>query len=275
MTESGYCAPRFIRAICGMCLPVMLATCSQSVDGNRVTGLQQDIVVPEASNPVKPVPSVLLFSGIGSSQNDVAAIERLLNERHLSYAIVNSQQLNEMHQSQLQSYRLLIVPGGNFVDMGNNLTVSATVNVRSAVTGGLNYLGICAGGFLAGSFPVPYKSFNLTSGIKFGFYSAEKSGIRKAAIEITTAEGPTLDQYWEDGPELSGWGDPVAKYPNGKPAVAEGFAGSGWVILTGIHPEAPEAWRRELDFKTPVNASNAYAMTLIDAALNRRSLPHY
>ena len=102
MTESGYCAPRFIRAICGMCLPVMLATCSQSVDGNRVTGLQQDIVVPEASNPVKPVPSVLLFSGIGSSQNDVAAIERLLNERHLSYAIVNSQQLNEMHQSQLQ-----------------------------------------------------------------------------------------------------------------------------------------------------------------------------
>ena len=148
-------------------------------------------------------------------------------------------------------------------------------HVRNAVTGGLSYLGICAGGFLAGAFPAPYKSFDLTSGVKFGFYSAEKSGIRKAAVRITTAQGPALDQYWEDGPELSGWGDPVATYPDGKSAVAEGFAGNGWVILTGIHPEAPESWRSELDFKTPASASNAYAMTLIDAALTRKRLPHY
>jgi hypothetical protein len=111
--------------------------------------------------------------------------------------------------------------------------------------------------------------------VKFGFYSAESSGIRKAAVTITTAQGTALDQYWEDGPELSGWGYPVALYPDGKPAVAEGFAGDGWVIITGIHPEAPESWRRELDFKTPVSESNAYAITLIDAALNRRRLPHY
>ena len=159
--------------------------------------------------------------------------------------------------------------------MGNSLTVGTTENVRNAVKDGLNYLGICAGGLLAGSFPVPYKSFDLTSGVKFDFYSAEKSGIRKAAVRITTAEGPALDQYWEDGPELSGWGDAVATYPDGKPAVVEGFTGNGWVILTGIHPEAPETWRRELAFATPVSASNAYAMTLIDAALNRKRLPHY
>jgi hypothetical protein len=59
------------------------------------------------------------------------------------------------------------------------------------------------------------------------------NGVRKASLRITTAEGPALDQYWEDGPELSGWGDAVAAYPDGKPAVAEGFAGNGWVILTG------------------------------------------
>jgi len=56
----------------------------------------------------------------------------------------------------------------------------------------VDYLGICAGRFLAGSFPAPYNSFDLSSDVKFGFYS---NGIRKAAVRITTAEGPALDQY--------------------------------------------------------------------------------
>jgi glutamine amidotransferase-like uncharacterized protein len=275
MIRSGSRASRFVTAVCGTCLLVILAACSRSADRDDVAGLQQSVVAPAHSRPAKPEPSILLFSGTGSSHNDVAAIEVVLNENHLRYALVNSEQLNQMNQSQLQSYRLLIVPGGNFLDMGNSLTVGATESVRRAVTGGLSYLGICAGGILAGAFPAPYKSFNLTSGVKFGFYSAESSGIRKAAVTITTAQGTALDQYWEDGPELSGWGYPVALYPDGKPAVAEGFAGDGWVIITGIHPEAPESWRRELDFKTPVSESNAYAITLIDAALNRRRLPHY
>ena len=69
-----------------------------------------------------------------------------------------------MSESQIREYRLFIVAGGNFVDMGKSLTASTTANVRNAVKGGLNYLGICAGGFLAGSFPAPYNSFNLSSG---------------------------------------------------------------------------------------------------------------
>jgi hypothetical protein len=56
--------------------------------------------------------------------------------------------------------------------------------------------------------------------------------------------------------------------------VEESF-GSGWVILTGVHPEAPASWRRGMDFKTPAGIDNAYAATLIRAALNREVLPHY
>jgi hypothetical protein len=36
---------------------------------------------------------------------------------------------------------------------------------------------------------------NLTSGAKFGFHSVEGQGIRKAAVPIAAAGGPTLDQY--------------------------------------------------------------------------------
>jgi glutamine amidotransferase-like uncharacterized protein len=218
---------------------------------------------------------VLLFAGAGTSRNDVASIETIMRDSRISYAPVNSFQLNEMTRSRLSKYRLLIVSGGDFVEMGNSLSVGATATVRNAVKGGLNYLGICAGGFLAGSFPAPYKSFDLSSGVKFRFYAAEENGTRKAAVRITTADGPALDHSWEDGPQLAGWGEVVGKYPDGTPAIVEGAGGKGWVILTGVHAEAPASWRRGIAFGTAVSADTAYARTLILAALNRVTLPHY
>ena len=124
---------------------------------------------PPASNNVPPI---LLFNGTGTSANDVAAVETILKNRHLKYSTVNSRQLNGMSESQLMSYRLMIVPGGNFITIGDSLTSSTTANIHNAVQGGLNYLGICAGGFLAGH--ASYNSLNLTSGVRFDFYSDEE-----------------------------------------------------------------------------------------------------
>lgn len=219
--------------------------------------------------------SVLLFTGTGTSSGDVAAIEAILKDGHLNFSTVNSTQLNRMTASQISRYRLLIVPGGNFVQMGNSLTASTIANVPNAVNSGLNYLGMCAGGLLAGSFPAPYKSFNLSQGVKFGFYAAEAAGVRKAAVKIAVAEGPALDQYWEDGPQFTGWGEVVGKYPDGTPAIVEGQVGQGSVILSGVHPEAPVSWRRGLTFNTSVSADSAYAERLIIAALERTTLSHY
>jgi glutamine amidotransferase-like uncharacterized protein len=168
----------------------------------------------------------------------------------------------------------LIIPGGNFIDMGRSLNSSTAANIHNAVQNGLNYLGICAGGFLAGNSSY-YNGLNLTSGVKFGFYSAEEKGIRKAAVAIAVAEAPTLEQYWEDGPQLNGWGAVVGKYPDGTPAIVEGTSGRGWVILSGVHPEAPAGWRRGMTFTTPAEIDNAYAATLIKAALNGTSVAHF
>ena len=218
------------------------------------------------------VPPILLFDGTGTSANDVAAVETILSNNHLSYSTADSSELNEMSESQLTAYRLLIVPGGNFITIGNNLRSGTTANIHNAVQNGLNYLGICAGGFLAGS--SIYNSLDLTSGVRFSFYADEDRGIRKTAVAIAGA-GATLDQYWEDGPQFAGWGAVVGKYPNGTPAIVEGTSGKGWVILSGVHPEAPASWRHGMTFTTPVSVDNAYAGTLIHAALNRTRLPHY
>ena len=56
-----------------------------------------------------------------------------MDNSHLDYSTVNSSQLNSMPESQLVRYRLLIVPGGNFVSMGNSLTADTAANVRNAV----------------------------------------------------------------------------------------------------------------------------------------------
>ena len=169
-----------------------------------------------AREPRMPGPAaVLLFSGTGASPGDVDAIREILAAERLPYSTADSAQLNRMSESQLRAYRLVIVPGGNFVDIGRSLTPGAVANLRAAVGNGLNYLGICAGAFFAGN--SPYNGLNLTSGTRFGFYSAEARGIRKTAVAITDARGHTLDQYWEDGPQLSGWGDVVARYPTEPP----------------------------------------------------------
>lgn len=218
--------------------------------------------------------SILLFNGTGTSPNDVAALQNILDKNQLRYITVNSSELNDLNRQQLARYHLLIVPGGDFTVIGNSLTKQTAAKVRQAVQHGLNYLGICAGAFLAGNSPY-YNSFDLTSGVKFNFYSAENKGIRKAALSITSVGNLPADQYWEDGPQLSGWGKAIAKYPDGTPAVAEGKSGRGFVILAGIHAEAPASWRGNMVFNTSAKADNDIALHFICAALKGVFLPHY
>lgn len=217
--------------------------------------------------------SILLFDGVGTSPNDVKAIAKILEGRGFEYDTANSTQLNGMNESQIKAYRLIIVPGGNYIAIGNNLTAEATQRIQNAVHQGVNYLGICAGGLLAGK--AECNSLDLTSGVKFGFYEAVNRGIHKSAVPIACVETQVIDHYWEDGPQFSGWGLVVGKYPDGTPAIVEGAVGDGWVILCGVHPEAPESWRQGLTLSTPARAANDYTGTLVDAALNGRRLPHY
>jgi glutamine amidotransferase-like uncharacterized protein len=217
-------------------------------------------------------PGILLFSGTGTSRNDVAALEALLTADGLGYDTIDSSDLDELSDARLRQYRLLIVPGGNFESLGQGLAPKTVARIRDAVRSGLNYHGICAGAFFAGD--SPYNGLNLT-GVRFGFHAISREGIRKAAVPIKTADGRTYDHYWEDGPELSGWGDVVAQYRDGTPAVVQGPVGAGWVVLSGIHAEAPENWRDGMEFRTSAKIDNAFAVTLIRAALERTPLPRF
>src|SRR4051812_41101728 len=113
---------------------------------------------------------ILLFTGRGTSPDDAAALERILGGSGLRYSTAGSSRLDAMGESDLAAYQLLIIPGGNFAEMGHGIGVNTTAKIRNAVAGGLGYLGICAGAFLAGN--SPYNGLNLTSGVRFTFYAA-------------------------------------------------------------------------------------------------------
>lgn len=235
------------------------------------------VVCSAACRPIaeRAAPPILLFGGAGTSPNDVGAVERILEREKLAYRVSSSAELNRLTDAALRTYQLVIVPGGNFIDMAASLTPATTARVRDAVQNGVNFLGICAGAFLAGNGAEYYNSFNLTSGVRFGFYAAERQGVRKAIVVVTGTAGDPIEHYWEDGPELSGWGAVVGKYPDGTPAFAEGALGEGRVILAGVHPEAPDSWWRGMDAHTSANAANAYAGLLVRAALHGEALPHF
>jgi glutamine amidotransferase-like uncharacterized protein len=218
---------------------------------------------------------VLLYNGAGTTATDVAAVESVLSSLKLKYSTADSGQLDGMSESQLKSYKLFIVPGGNSITIGNNLSDNATENVRKAVSDhGLHYLGLCAGAFFGGS--SIYNGLNLTDGVWFNFYADEFKGIHIAPVEISFPSGNPLFIYWQDGPQLSGWGNVVGKYPDGTPAIVEGDYGKGFVILSGVHPEAPSSWRDGMNFQSSSLSDDLdYANTLVDAALNGTSLKHF
>lgn len=260
--------------VLAMVTPILFTGCGSSAFSNPPTtkvALPPPVVAgADSVQTTSTRPPILLFNGTGTSSSDVSAVESILNMLKLGYSTVNTSQMNSMSETTLKSYKLLIVPGGNSITIGNHLTRTATTNIHNAVNGGLHYLGICAGAFFGG-YSI-YNGLNLTGGVWFNLYS---SNTGKQVVDVRFSNGTVYDIYEQDGPELAGWGSIVGKYSDGKPAIAEGKFGSGWVILSGVHPEAPASWRTGMNFTTSVATDQAYAATLVTYALNGSLLPHF
>jgi Uncharacterized conserved protein len=239
-----------------------------------VRSRQQRLHLLPCFPPIAAAQPVLLFNGTGTTAGDVAAVETILGNLNLGYITANSSQLDALSEQQLAGYKLIIIPGGNSITIGQNLSASASSNIRGAVQAyGTHYLGLCAGAFFAG-YSI-YNGVDLTGGVTFDFYAAENQGIHTEPVLISFPSGTPLDVYWQDGPQLSGWGSVVAKFPNGTPAIVEGTSGKGFVVLTGVHPEAPESWRGSMAFSTSESADLTYAGTVISAALSGTPLAHF
>jgi glutamine amidotransferase-like uncharacterized protein len=231
----------------------------------------QKVILPPAIPAAEPV---LLYVGAGTSDSDVSAVESVLGDLNIGYLTVDGPHLEGLTEAQLGGYKLIIVPGGNSITIGQNLSPAAVANVNTAVGGyGVHYLGICAGAFFGGW--SSYNGVDLTSGVAFDFYADEYKGIHTESVQLSFPQMNSLEAYWQDGPQLSGWGNVVAKFPDGTPAIVEGNFGPGFVIFTGVHLEAPANWWTGPPFTNSLSQNISYAGTVIQAALSGTSLPHF
>ena len=94
---------------------------------------------------------------------------------------------------------------------------------------------------------------------------------------ISFPGGTTREIVYWDGPELSGWGQVVGRFQNGDPAIVQDFVGRnhGFVMISGVHPEAPLDWEVPGYTSNNVSQDNSYAKNLISAALNKMSLSYF
>jgi hypothetical protein len=84
--------------------------------------------VTACAMPERNPADILLFNGRGKSPSDVAAPEGIPREHTLGYATAGSECLGAMSEAELKAFRLLVIPSGNFEDIGNTLAPDTTAN---------------------------------------------------------------------------------------------------------------------------------------------------
>ncbi|OFZ30661.1 MAG: hypothetical protein A2622_13405 [Bdellovibrionales bacterium RIFCSPHIGHO2_01_FULL_40_29] len=271
------------------CTPSTDSDISSTPDGETVKSLP-DVIQEDPKNPNDESTQeqnagsvqILLFNGIGTSLSDWKNLEVIIKSMGLTYQLVNSSVLNNMSLSTLKTYGMILIPGGNSNTINNALTKSTKIRVRQAVRdGGVSYLGICAGAFDAVgtdslSNTTAYYGFAVAQGAYLKhWYPNGNSSLIAAVPKVSFADGSSRYLMWYDGPSTPEWyRGVVARYPGGKPAISQTWTGSGFVIVSGPHPEAPPSWQWDSG-KDPDGTDYDIAMKLIRAALYRQPLPVY
>lgn len=239
-----------------------------------------------ATTPTSPTPpTTLIFDGTGTDASDYQALSAILTANGVSSVTVNESQLAALSASDLAQFKLIVWPGGDSTTQNNALDAATRERVREAVTiSGVNFAGFCAGAFIAvGPTPAaggtPAWGLSIIDADYVEAYSPNGPGAPlpvAAMVEIAFANGTSRDIVWWDGPYLpvipSGV---IAKYPDGTPAMIEQQAGNGFVVLTGVHPEAPESWLVEENLTDPDGLSTDIAWELLHAALTSTRLATY
>ena len=215
---------------------------------------------------------MLFYNGVGVTTGEITDLEAMITRAGYTYKAVDAADLAIMTPAELAAYRLIVWPGGNAITQENALSAAnqeVFTNIHNAVVkSGVSYIGFCAGSFIAET-SNEYHTFDLAR-TYFNFY--KQNTIETLSIEFPQAPSKEL-VYW-NGPVVK-FGYTIARFPNGAEAIGEDFVGKGFVILSGLHPEAALNWGVTGYTAAEQTVDNNYAVTLIKAAYNRTLLPHY
>lgn len=158
-----------------------------------------------------------------------------------------------------RSPRLYVQPGGGELDEAWAEVQHDEGAIRRYVRAGGAYLGVCLGGYLAGSTP----GYGLLPG-------DTDSYVRRPGGDLSTTGDSVVEVCWLGRPRRLYAQDPpvfllderaagtelLARYRNGDVAAALVGYGRGAVAVTGPHPEATDDWFTDAGL-TPVRPSGS------------------
>jgi hypothetical protein len=112
-------------------------------------------------------------------------------------------------------------------------------------------------------------------------YNSQPTAIVQLSLPSTSPFGTQMNVFWFDGPQLSNFGNVIAYYPDGTPAVAEeAVSNQGFIALSGAHLEAPASWFYD-EYGLSWAGTNyiqtdfPFTASLISSALTKTMLPHF
>lgn len=229
----------------------------------------------------------MVYNGDGAWSTEVTSLESILKSNGATYREVTSDDLNGMSAQDMSQYGAFVWPGGEGGTMSDSLTTATKANIREAVQSlGVNYIGFCAGSFVAvAPTPAPGKDPDYGIGVVNGpdlqYYQLEAqfeaSGQTDIAMtEESFADGTKRDLVWYGGPVVpSGPNMVIAKYPTGDAAISQMKSGNGWVVLSGVHPAAPQSLIDEFGLNDPDGTSFDIAWKLLNDAIHVQPLPTF
>lgn len=212
----------------------------------------------------------LIYRGPGACVGCPETLDRLLRKMDFHTVFVGP---GELTVERFAAAQLYVQPGGtDYVEDTTRVLGRAEIEaLRDFVRRGGRYLGICAGGYLAGEYaedpehPVP--AFGLIPGIV-----REESTDRRPRVEPILWKNKQVWLYFQDGPYFD-----VAKVPGaeiwasyektGHTAAAMIPFGKGRVGLLGPHPEAEQDWFDEDHVVSPEGPHPELAIDFINALL--------
>ncbi len=171
----------------------------------------------------------------------------------------------------LPNVKLYVQPGGNASVWPAYLHVRRSASdIRNFVNSGGRYLGICMGGYLAGTRP----GFNLLPADTDQYITSPGATVKntKDTIVPVNWRGKSRYMYFQDGSyfilnSAATGATVLATYTNGKIAAMVAPYGKGKVGVSGPHPEAPEEWYRAHNLVNPHGISPDLGHDLIDTLM--------
>ncbi|CAF1180766.1 unnamed protein product [Adineta steineri] len=200
-------------------------------------------------------PIALIYRGPAACKGCSESIATLLKDKYkIVYA--GPREKVDVNADTLSTAKLYVQPGGGDLDEIWPHVRQYASPIRKYIKNGGRYLGICLGGYLAGTEP----GFDLLPGKgQTDQYITSKGAVVTSEIDTVVPllwRGKLRHVYFQDGTrfDLDRTAAPteiLATYTNGKIAAAVQDLGKGRIGMVGPHPEADKEWYAMYKLKNP------------------------